>query len=153
VVSQISTKRSYMKTKIFTIGLVAILIVSIGVGLVIYFQNQEIRQMNSYSIVGTLNFAPDHAIYPGISAVSVSPNVSPEPKARTFTEANGSNETVASFVFLNFSSKFTFPSNSTGYYPQGFVQGDVAKVSGEMSYDNTLQGYVMNVTYITHYYS
>ena len=142
-----------MNKKMFAIGLLAVLVVSIGIGFIINFQNQGNQPTDSYIIVGTLNYAPGHAIYPGISATSITPNVSPEPSTRTFTEANGTNKTVASFVFLYFSDKFMFSSNSVDNYPVDFVQGDVVKVSGEMSYDDVYQGYVMNVTNIAHYSS
>ena len=52
--------------------------------------------------------------------------------------------------FSIFSNHFSFPQNSVGDYPVGFVQGDVVKVSGEMTYETSYQAYVMNVTNITH---
>jgi hypothetical protein len=97
-----------------------------------------------------LTYAPGHAIYPGISATSINPAVSPEPSTRTFIDVGGENDTATSFIFLNFSNQFSFPQNSVGDYPVGFVQGDVVNVSGEMTYETSYQAYVMNVTNITH---
>ena len=139
-----------MNMKVISIALVAVLVVSIILGVFLFSQNQGKQQTDTYTIVGTLNYAPGHAIYRGISVIDITPSVSPKPSNITFTEANEVNYTVASFVFLNFSNKFIFPQNGFGIdYPVGFAEGDVVKVSGEMSYDNVYQGYAMNVTSIT----
>ena len=156
---------SKMNNKVLVIALVAVLATTIG-SIVLYSQNQP-QQTNPYTVTGTLSYAPGHAIYLGISASSITPPVSPQPSARsfvepTFTEPNGQtvgghNDTVASFIFLNFSGKFTFPPNSGnekgGFinYPVGFAQGDIVEVSGQMSYSTFYQAYLMNVTSITHY--
>jgi hypothetical protein len=142
-----------LNKKGLAISLVVVLAVFIGVAAFAYFQNQ---QTGTYTIIGTLQYAPGHAVVPGISAESVTPSVSPEPNNITFTEANGINYTVTSFVKLDFSDKFTFSSTDpTGIdYPAGFEQKDVVKVSGEMSYQFIPfagYSYVMNVTSITHY--
>jgi hypothetical protein len=140
------------------IGLIAVLAVSIAVGTLIYFQNQE-PKAEIYTVTGTLSYAPGNAIYPGISASTINPNVSPQPSTRTFNPdpfGAGINETVSSFIFLDFSDKFTFPPNSGnakyGYinYPSGFEQNDFVKISGPMSYSTLYLGYLMNVTSITH---
>ena len=139
-----------MNKKLLAVGLVVVLAVTIGVAAFVFFQNQ---QTGTYTIIGTLQYAPGHAVVPGISAESVTPSVSPEPNNITFTEADKSNYTVTSFIKLNFSDKFTFSfSDTTGIdYPAGFEQKDVVKVSGEMSYESFYGAYVMNVTSITHY--
>ncbi len=139
--------------KELAICLVAVLAASIGVvAAEIYFQNK-----GTYTIIGTLSYAPGHAIYLGISAQKIIPTISPKPINSTFTEADGTNYTVASFVFLDFSDKFTFPPNSGnakyGYdnYPVGFAPGDTVKVSGKMTYSEFHESYVMNVVSISHY--
>ena len=99
---------------------------------------------------------PGHAIYPGVSVTSVSPNLSPFPSARTFLEPNGQggsfNETVDAFIFVNFTGKFTFPPDFPAPigFPTGFSEGDVVKLSGNISYEVSYQAYVMNVTSISH---
>ncbi len=135
-------------------GLAAVLAVSFSIATFIYFQNQSNQQAGTYTIVGTLRYAPGHAVWRGISVTSITPGVSPEPSNVTFTEANGVNYTVASFVYLNFSNKFTFPQNGSGIdYPVGFGEGEAVKVSGQMGYSTVREWYTMNVTSITHYSS
>ena len=141
--------------KIAAIMLAIILALFIGISVFIYVQNQkESQQQATFTIIGTLTYAPGHAIYRGISITNITPSVSPNPTNLTFTEANGVNYTVSSFVYLNFSNKFTFPTNGFAIdYPIGFAQGDRVKISGEMSFNPTYQGYFMNVTSIVHYTS
>jgi len=139
----------------FSVGLTAVLAVAIAVGTLIYFQNQTMAsQPGSYTITGTLSYAPGHAIYPGISATTITPPVSPQPSTRTFTEVTGQKEEVASFVFLNFPVEFfppaSFPSNFTVGFPAGYDQNQPVKVTGEMSYEKAYQAYVLNVTSIIH---
>lgn len=148
-----------MKKKVFVIVLVAVLVVSISLSVFLYFQNQnEPQQTGSYSVVGTLSYAPGNAIYPGVSVTSVSPSLSPFSSARTFSQPNGQggtlNATVNAFIFLSFTGKFSIPTISTAPgFPTGFAQGDVVKLSGNISYETSYQAYVMNVTSISHYVS
>ncbi len=144
-----------MNKKIAAIVLAIVLAVAIGISVFLYVENQkEPQQQGTFTIIGTLAYAPGHAIYRGISVTNVTPSVSPYPRNLTFTEVNGVNYTVSSFVYLNFSNKFSFPTNGFAIdYPVGFAQGDLVKLSGEMSFNPTFQGYFMNVTSIVHYTS
>ena len=84
-----------MNRKVFVIVLVTVLAVSISMGIILYSQSQqEPQQTSPYTVIGTLSYAPGHAIYPGISATSITPNVSPEPSTRTFIDMGGENDTV-----------------------------------------------------------
>jgi hypothetical protein len=147
-----------MKKKIFVIVLVAVLVVSISL-IVLYSQNQnEPQQASPYTVIGTLSYAPGNAIMPGVSVISVSPSLSPSPSARTFLQPNGQggtlNATVNAFIFIKFTGKFSIPTISTAPgFPTGFAQGDVVKLSGNISYETSYQAYVMNVTSISHYVS
>ena len=149
-----------MNKKIVAIIVVAILAVSIGLGIVFYSMNvnKVQQQQGTYVIIGTLAYAPGHAIYPGISVSSIDPTVSPLPSSRTFIEpmpsGPGLNETVSSFVFLNFQPDLYHPANSIDVhidFPTGFDQGNVVKITGEMSYNTNFQAYVMNATNISPY--
>jgi hypothetical protein len=143
-----------MNKKMLAIGISAVLIVSIAVATAVYFQKQGETQVVTYTIIGTLNYAPGHAVFPGISATSIIPSVSPKPSNITFTEPDGANYTVASFVSLSFPRTFNFPPNGYGIdFPVGFSEGDLVRVSGVMSYSTMYDWYVMNVTSITHYSS
>ena len=159
-----------MNKKILVVGLITVLAVSIGITTVIYFQkqsNQEAQEVNTYTIEGTLCYAPVNAILTGISATSITPSVSPWLSNITSTipfpsPENSINTTVSSFILLEFSTKFNLPQEG-GLFPAGFEQGDVVKISGQLSYSTptyyynfTWVGapvYVMNVTSITHIYS
>ena len=69
-----------MKKKVLAVGLIAVLAVSIGIAAVIYFQNQsnqEAQESDTYTLIGTLCYAPVNAIIPGISVTSITPSVSP----------------------------------------------------------------------------
>jgi len=143
-----------MNRNILAVVLIAVLVASIGITIVIYSQKQSNQEANTYTIIGVLNYAPGHAIFPGVSAISITPNVSPEPSNITFTEANGVNYTVATFVFLDFPRTFNFPQNGYGIdYPVGFNEGDLVKVTGVMNYSTIYEWYALNVTSITHYSS
>jgi len=150
-----------MNKKTLAIGLIAVLAVSIGIVAVTYLQeqsNHEAKEANTYTIKGTLCYLPGQAIAPGISATTITPTVSPWPSNITITNVGilgeSVNETVYSFIFLQFSY------NTNGaFFPVGFEQGDVVKISGQMSYSNpyynvfkwtNVRYYVMNVTSITH---
>lgn len=151
-----------MNKKIITIVLVAVLALSAAASIGYYYSNRHKPLQKlvtsfslSYTIIGTLAYAPGHAIYTGISASNVTPEVSPLPSTKAFTE-NGENDTVAAFVFLNFQGDLYYPANSTNFeidFPTGFTQGNMVKITGEMSYNPTFQAYVMNVTSISHYSS
>jgi hypothetical protein len=140
-----------LNKKGLAISLVVVLAVFIGVAAFAYFQNQ---QTGTYTIIGTLQFAPGHAIEPGISATSIRPSVSPWPSNITFHDV-GFDESATSFVYLHFSDKFTYTPGTVPAFPEGFGGGMVVQVSGELGYnfDNYSQTgrYVMNVTSITHY--
>jgi hypothetical protein len=139
-----------MNKKVLALSLVILIIaVSVSVVYVVYSQKLGQRTENTYTIIGTLHYRPGHAIYPGISATNITPTVSPEPSTRTFTEDNGSNTTVTSFVYLRFPSTFKFPPNFTMGFPSGFEQNENVTVSGQMSYEDFYHGYVMNVTSIS----
>ena len=147
-----------MNKKLFAILLAAVLGFSIGVGIVLYFQNQnEPQQTGAYTVIGNLSYAPVNAIYPGVSVTSVSPTLYPFPSPRTVLYPNGQggtfNETVNDFIFVLFTGKFTFPPNSPAPigFPTGFEENDRVKLSGDISYNPTYQGYFMNVTGIVHY--
>ena len=141
-----------MNRKVLAVGLIAILAVSVSVALIIYFQKHS-QEAGAYTIIGILSYAPGRAVFPGISATSVKPSVSPEPSNITYFDPYGVNNTVASFVGLNFPSKNPFAPNGFGDYPVGFTAGDLVKVYGKMSYSTVYQWYIMNVTSITHYSS
>jgi hypothetical protein len=95
---------------------------------------------------------------PGVSVISVSPSLSPSPSARTFLQPDGQggtlNATVNAFVFIKFTGKFSIPPiSSAPGFPIGFAQGDVVKLSGNISYETSYQAYVMEVTSISNYVS
>ncbi len=144
------------KKKVIVSVLVAVLVVSISLSIVLYSQNQnEPQQTSPYTVIGTLSYAPGNAIMPGVSVISVSPSLSPNPSARTFSQPNGQggtlNATVNAFIFLSFTGKFSIPLISAAPgFPTGFAEGNVVKLSGSISYETSYQAYVMNVTSITH---
>ncbi len=145
-----------MNKKIAVIVVVAILAVSIAAGLGFYYMNSNEAQQGTYIIIGTLAYAPGHAIHLGISATSISPNISHAPTTRTFIEPTGLNDSVASFVFLNFQPDLYYPANSTSLkidFPTGYNQSNTVTVTGQMSYNTSFQAYVMNVTSISQYSS
>ena len=150
-----------VKKKLFAIVLAAVLALSIGISAILYFQNQKNQQQeaDTYTVIGTLTYAPWHAINPGISATNVTPTLSPYPSNLTFSEPNGqggtNNYTVDYFIFVTFTGKFTYPTNSPAPigFPTGFAEGDTVKLSGEISFNPAYQGYWMNVTSIVHYTS
>jgi hypothetical protein len=138
-----------LNKKLFAVGLIVVLAVSIGVVAFVFFQNQQI---GTYTIIGTLQYEPGHAIVPGISAKSITPSVSPWPSNITFHDV-GFDESATSFVYLHFSDKFTYTPGTVPAFPEGFGGGMVVKVSGEMSYGTFFKdgSYIMNVTSIAHY--
>lgn len=146
-----------MNKKVFAAALVAVLAVSISLVIILYSQSQQKPpQTTPYTVTGTLTYAPGHAIYPGISAATVTPALSPSPSAITFSEPDEHggtiNRTVDAFIYVNFIGQFSFPPNSPAGigFPTGFAEGDVVKLSGNITYDPTYQAYVMNATGITH---
>jgi hypothetical protein len=135
-----------LNKKIFAIILVTILAISIAVGVVLYSANQKEPRQGPDTIIGTLAYAPGHAIQPGISATSITPSVSPAPTTRTFIDVGGQNDSVASFVFLNFNA-FTSGSSLPGDFPAGFNgYNGLVEVTGQMSYNPNYSAYVMNVS-------
>jgi hypothetical protein len=145
-----------MNRKVFAAALVVILTVSISLGIILYSQNQQTQQKSLYTVTGTLTYAPGHAIFPGISSTTVTPALSSSPNAITFSEPDGHggtiNHTVDAFLYVNFVGQFSFPPNSPAGigFPTGFTEGDLVKLSGNITYETTYQAYVMNATRITH---
>jgi hypothetical protein len=86
----------------------------------------------------------------------VTPALSSSPNAITFSEPDGHggtiNHTVDAFIYVNFVGQFSFPPNSPAGigFPTGFTEGDLVKLSGNITYETTYQAYVMNATSITH---
>lgn len=143
-----------MNKKALATVLVAVLVVSISLGVILYVQNNNNQQQaGPFTVIGTLNYAPGNAIFPGISVRSVSPSLSPSPSSITVAQPVEQgvtiNYTVNAFIFLRFTGKFTFPPNSYDDFPLGFAQGDAVKLSGSISYKE--HAYFMNVTKIAHY--
>jgi hypothetical protein len=144
-----------MNRKVFAAALVVILTVSISLGIILYSQNQQTQQKSLYTVTGTLTYAPGHAIFPGISSTTVTPALSSSPNAITFSEPDGHggtiNHTVDAFIYVNFVGQFSFPPNSPAGigFPTGFTEGDLVKLSGNITYETTYQAYVMNATRIT----
>jgi len=141
-----------MKKRTTALVLISILAISIATGIALYSasKNKPSQQWGAYTIIGSLAYAPGHAIYTGISATKITPNLSPSPTTRSFTD-NGENDTVDSFVFLNFQPDLYYPANLTHFnsdFPTGFNEGSVVEVAGQMGYSMSSQAYVMNVTSI-----
>ena len=101
------------------------------VGVVAYYESNKASENSSYTVVGTLTYAPASAAYVGVTVESITPSLSPSP--------------VGSFMFLVFSGQ-----TSGATLPVGFVAADVVELSGTISFDAHSQTYVMNVTRITH---
>jgi hypothetical protein len=145
-------------SKTFTVIIILVIVLAISTVftvVLIHWNQNTAQQTGTYTVIGALNYAPGNAIYPGVSVTSVSPSLSPSPSARTFSQPDGRggtlNATVNAFIFLSFSGKFSIPPISTAPdFPTGFAQGDVVKLSGNISYETSYQAYVMNVTSISH---
>lgn len=101
------------------------------VGVVVYYVSNKASENSSYTVTGTLTYAPASAAYVGVTVESITPSFSPSP--------------VGSFMFLVFSGQ-----TSRATFPEGFAAGDVIELSGKISFDADSQTYVMNVSRITH---
>jgi hypothetical protein len=101
------------------------------VGVVVYYVSNKASENSSYTVTGTLTYAPASAAYVGVTVESITPSLSPSP--------------VGSFMFLIFNGQ-----TSRATFPAGFAAGDVIELSGKISFDTDSQTYVMNVTSITH---
>jgi hypothetical protein len=144
-----------MNRKIFVIALVAVLVVSIILGTIVYFQDQsESQQASAYTVIGTLRYQPGPGIFPGVSMNSSNPILSPSPHTVSFSMPDGQggtyNYTVNAFIHLNFIGKLTLPRDLPGAYPTGFHEWDTVKLSGDIDYNPANQVYTMNVTSIAH---
>jgi hypothetical protein len=139
-----------MKKKIAALLLIVIGVPVLIAAALVYEQENAAP----YTVIGTLTFAPWHAVTPGVTVVSVSPSLSPSPGPLTWQEPNGqngySNYTVDAFVIVNFKGNFAFTPGVIGF-PTGFMAGDTVKLSGDISYDENSQLYSINVTSISHY--
>ena len=101
------------------------------VGVVVYYESNKASENSSYTVIGTLTYAPASAAYVGVTVESITPSLSPSP--------------VGSFMFLIFNDQ-----TSRVTFPAGFAAGDVIELSGKISFNADSQTYVMNVTGITH---
>jgi hypothetical protein len=109
-----------------------LLLTVVGVVVAYYtLNNASENSSSSYTVIGTLTFAPTGAAYVGVTVRSITPSLSPSP--------------VGSFMFLIFSGQ-----TSRGSFPTGFAAGNVVELSGKISLDTHSQTYVMNLTSITH---
>jgi peptidoglycan/LPS O-acetylase OafA/YrhL len=107
-----------------------LLLAFVGVVVAYYTLNKASEDNSSYTVIGTLTFAPIGAAYVGVTVRSIAPSLSPSP--------------VGSFMFLIFNGQ-----TSRGTFPTGFTAGNVVELSGKISLDTHSQTYVMNVTSIT----
>jgi hypothetical protein len=108
-----------------------LLLAVVGVVVAYYALNNASENSSSYTVIGTLTFAPTGAAYVGVTVRSITPSLSPSP--------------IGSFMFLIFSGQ-----TSRGTFPTGFAAGNVVELSGNISLDTHSQTYVMNLTSITH---
>jgi hypothetical protein len=108
-----------------------LLLAVVGVVVAYYTLNNASEESSSYSVIGTLTFAPTGAAYVGVTVRSITPSLSPSP--------------IGSFMFLIFSGQ-----TSRGTFPTGFAAGNVVELSGKISLDTHSQTYVMNLTSIAH---
>jgi hypothetical protein len=97
----------------------------------IAIQNFGAHENSDYTLFGTLTYANVSAVYVGVTAQSIAPNLFPS--------------SVGSFMFLIFSGQ-----TSRTVFPTGFVAGNVVELSGTISFDTHSQTYAMNVNSITH---
>jgi hypothetical protein len=111
---------------------VAGLLILAVLGAVVYYASTKAPEnSSSYTVIGSLTYAPTHAIYVGVTVESISPSLSPSP--------------IGSFMFLIFSGQ-----TSRATFPVGFAAGDMAELSGKINFDTNSQTYTMNVTRIVH---
>jgi hypothetical protein len=110
-------------------GLLVLAIAIVGVA--VYYVSNKASENSSYTVTGTLTYAPASAAYVGVTVESITPSLSPSP--------------VGSFMLLIFSGQ-----TSGATLPVGFVAADVVELSGTISFDAHSQTYVMNVTRIAH---
>ena len=101
------------------------------VGVAVYYVSNKASENSSYTVIGTLNYAPASAAYVGVTVESITPSFSPSP--------------VGSFMLLIFNGQ-----TSGATFPVGFVATDMVELSGTISFDAHSQTYVMNVTRIAH---
>jgi hypothetical protein len=120
-----------MKVNRSSVAAALLLFAFVGVVVAYYTLNNASENGSSYTVIGTLTFAPLGAAYVGVTVRSITPSLSPSP--------------VGSFMFLIFSGQA-----SRGTFPTGFAAGNVVELSGKISLDTHSQTYVMNVTSITH---
>ena len=121
-----------MKVKRSSVVAGLLLLAFVGVVVAYYtLNNASEDSSSSYTVIGTLTFAPTGAAYVGVTVRSIAPSLSPSP--------------VGSFMFLIFNGQ-----TSRGTFPTGFAAGNVVELSGKISLDTHSQTYVMNLTSITH---
>jgi len=85
-------------------ALLIVLCISVAIVAVLYYGN--LNRQASYTVEGTLTYAPWHAVTPGITVSSVTPMLSPMPSSLTWLEPKGQgggfNYTVDAFMEVNF---------------------------------------------------
>ncbi len=60
-------------------SVVAGLLVLTTVGVVVYYASNKVSENSSYTVIGTLTYAPTGAAYVGVTAESITPSLSPSP--------------------------------------------------------------------------
>jgi hypothetical protein len=107
---------------------VLFLVALLVMGAVVYFLPKISNPTGDYTVVGTLTYENESAVYVGINVESVSPSFSPN--------------LIGSFMLLAFNGTL----GST--FPTGFTPGNTVTVRGAINLYEHSQNYVLNVTSI-----